>query len=72
MCFTLTLGWVAVSGYGLLHHFQDLDSLRGGCDLVFVVVQDVEASSPVSLKAGIAHGDGNVRTLAGGEQDCCC
>ena len=71
MCFSLTLGWVAVSGYGLLHHFQDLDSLRGGCDLVFVVVQDVEASLLVSLEAGIAHGDGNVGALAGGEQDGC-
>jgi len=33
------------------------------------MVQDVEASSPVSLEAGISHGDGNVRALAGGEQD---
>jgi hypothetical protein len=36
------------------------------------VVQDVEASLPVSLEAGIAHGDGNVGALASGEQNGCC
>jgi hypothetical protein len=66
--FSLTLGWVAVSRYRLLHYFQNLDRLRCRRDLVFVVVQDVEASLPVSLEAGIADGDGNVRALAGGEQ----
>ena len=32
------------------------------------MVQDVKASLPVSLEAGITHGDGNIGALAGGEQ----
>jgi hypothetical protein len=63
----LTLCWKPVTGDRLLHHFQHLDGLCCRSDLVFVVMQNVQASLPVSLETGVAYDDSNVGTFAGCE-----
>lgn len=60
----LTLCRNAVPGDRLFHYFQHLDGLCRGRDLVFVVVQDVEASSPVSLETGITDGHCDIGAFA--------
>lgn len=67
----LTLSRNSIAGHRLLHHFQHLDGLRRRCDLVFVVMQDVQTSGPVSFETGIAHNYPNIRTFAGCEKHCC-
>ena len=63
----LTLSWNSVAGHRLLHDFQDLDCLRGTRNLVLIVMQDVQATGPVSFETRVANDYADVRALAGCE-----
>ena len=67
----LTLSWNSIAGDRLLHHLQHLDGLCRRCNLVFVVVQDVQAPGPISFETRVANDNSNIRTFTGCEQHCC-
>ena len=63
----LTLGWNSIAGDRFFHHFQHLDCLRRRRDLIFVVMQNVQTTSPVSFESRVAHDNSNIWTFAGCE-----
>ena len=63
----LTLSWNSIAGDRLLHHLQHLDGLCRRCNLVFVVVQDVQAPGPISFETRVANDNSNIGTFTGRE-----